>query len=93
MTLEYPKNRERKRWVTPTILYSILQKEELILGVIDDRGNSKDAISRVKKKLKLKKDKRKKLKENSTIEGIENRKDVTFYPFEKKSTGRRSQQL
>lgn len=48
--------------MTLAMLYSILQKEELKLGGIDDRRNSKDAISRVKKNLKLKKEKEEEIK-------------------------------
>lgn len=44
------------------MLYSILEREELKLGGIDDRRNSKDAISRVKKNLKLKKEKEEEIK-------------------------------
>lgn len=73
------------------MLYSILQKEELKLRGIDDRRSSKDATSRVKKNLKLKKEEKEQTK--GKFEGIDNRKDVTFYPFKKRSTDRRSQQL
>lgn len=48
--------------MTLAMLYSILQKEELKLGGIDDRRNSKDAVYRVKKNLKLKKEKEEEIK-------------------------------
>lgn len=48
--------------MTLAMLYSILQKEELKLGGIDDRRKSKDAVSRVKKNLKLKKEKEEEIK-------------------------------
>lgn len=44
------------------MLYSTLQKEELKLRGIDDRRSSKDAICRVKKNLKLKKEKKEQIK-------------------------------